>query len=69
MIATHPFETARESVLPLWSQAAQARRSALDARMPEFFVFLRLHGMLFTRLHPGSREGYLRCVKHFTSIN
>ena len=48
MIATHPFETARESVLPLWSPAAQARRSAPDARAPELFVFL--HGMLFTNI-------------------
>jgi protein SMG6 len=48
MIATHPFETARESVLPLWSQVAQARRSAPDARTPELFVFL--HGMLFTNI-------------------
>jgi hypothetical protein len=48
MIATHPFETARESVLPLWSQTAQARRSAPDARAPELFVFL--HGILFTNI-------------------
>ena len=48
MIATHPFETARESVLPLWSPAAQARRSAPDARAPELFVLL--HGMLFTNI-------------------
>ena len=48
MIATHPFETARESVLPLWSPPAQARRSAPDARAPELFVFL--HGMLFTKI-------------------
>ena len=48
MIAIRPFETARESVLPIWSQAAQARRSAPDARAPELFVFL--HGMLFTNI-------------------
>jgi protein SMG6 len=48
MIATHPFETARESVLPLWSPAAQARHSAPDARTPDLFVFL--HGMLFTNI-------------------
>lgn len=48
MIATRPFETARESVLPLWSQTAQVRRSAPDARAPELFVFL--HGMLFTNI-------------------
>jgi protein SMG6 len=50
MIAIQPFETARQSVLPLWSQAAQARRSEStpDARAPELFVFL--HGMLFTNI-------------------
>ncbi|KAH9028113.1 hypothetical protein EDB85DRAFT_2074672 [Lactarius pseudohatsudake] len=48
MIAIRPFETARESVLPLWSQTAQARRSAPDARAPELFVLL--HGMLFTNI-------------------
>ncbi|KAI9455599.1 hypothetical protein BJY52DRAFT_638264 [Lactarius psammicola] len=48
MIAIRPFETARESVLPLWSQPAQARRSAPDARAPELFVLL--HGMLFTNI-------------------
>lgn len=48
MIATHPFETARESDLPLWSQSAQARWLAPDARVPELFVFL--HGMLFTNI-------------------
>ena len=48
MIATHPFKTARESVLPLWSPAAQARCSGPDARAPELFVFL--HGMHFTNI-------------------
>ena len=48
MIATHPFETAHESVLPLWLPPAQARRLAPDTRALELFVFL--HGMLFTRI-------------------
>jgi hypothetical protein len=39
MIAIRPFETPCDSVLPLWSQAAQARRSTPDARAPECFVF------------------------------
>jgi hypothetical protein len=47
MIATHPLETAHESVVPLWSQAAQARRSAPYTRTPEPFVF---HGVLFTNI-------------------
>lgn len=48
MIAIHPFQTSRESILPLWSQAAQARRSAPDATTSELFVLL--HGMLFTNI-------------------
>jgi hypothetical protein len=48
MTATHPFETACESVLPLWSPAARVRRSAPDTCAPELFVFL--HGMLFTNI-------------------
>ena len=48
MIATHPFETARESILPLWSPVARARCLALDARVPVLFVFP--HGMLCTNI-------------------
>ncbi|KAH9483736.1 Telomerase-binding protein EST1A [Psilocybe cubensis] len=44
----HTFPTARESILPIWSHVAQARRSAPDARASELFVFL--HGMLFTNI-------------------
>ncbi|KAI0029640.1 hypothetical protein K488DRAFT_35566, partial [Vararia minispora EC-137] len=48
MIATHPFSTSRESVLPIWSQAAQARRMQADASAADLFVLL--HGMLFTNI-------------------
>ncbi|KAH9853995.1 hypothetical protein C2E23DRAFT_727275 [Lenzites betulinus] len=48
MIAFHPFSTARESVLAMWSPSAQARRQAPDARLSELFVCL--HGMLFTNI-------------------
>ena len=48
MVAFHPFSTARESVLAMWSPAAQARRQVPDARLPELFVLL--HGMLFTNI-------------------
>ena len=48
MKATHPFETAHGSVLPLWSQTAQARRSAPNTCTPEPFVFF--HGVLFTNM-------------------
>ena len=51
MIAIYPFETARcELVFPLWSQTAQARRSAPDAPAPQLFVFL--HEMAFTKIPP-----------------
>ena len=48
MTTLHPFSTSRESVLPLWSAAAQARRILPDSRAPELFVLL--HGMLFTNI-------------------
>ncbi|KAK0199205.1 hypothetical protein DFS33DRAFT_1388905 [Desarmillaria ectypa] len=48
MTTLHPFMTSRESVLPIWSAAAQARRSLPDARVPDLFVLL--HGMLFTNI-------------------
>ncbi len=48
MVAFHPFSTAPESVLAMWSPAAQARRQVPDARLPELFVLL--HGMLFTNI-------------------
>lgn len=48
MTALHPFMTSRESVLPLWSGASQARRMNPDAKVSELFVLL--HGMLFTNI-------------------
>ncbi|KAF9009359.1 hypothetical protein BDQ17DRAFT_1388235 [Cyathus striatus] len=48
MTTLHPFPTARESVLPIWSLAAQTRRALPDARAPELFVLLQ--GMLFTNI-------------------
>ncbi|EIW85261.1 hypothetical protein CONPUDRAFT_141912 [Coniophora puteana RWD-64-598 SS2] len=48
MTTLHPFSTSRESILPIWSLAAQTRRSQPDARAPELFVLL--HGMLFTNI-------------------
>ncbi|KDQ59481.1 hypothetical protein JAAARDRAFT_126988 [Jaapia argillacea MUCL 33604] len=48
MTTLHPFQTARESVLSIWSPTAQARRSQPDARVQDLFVFL--HGMLFTNI-------------------
>ncbi|KAI6038993.1 hypothetical protein EDC04DRAFT_2868129 [Pisolithus marmoratus] len=48
MTTLHPFSTSRESVLPIWSSAAQTRRSQPDASAPELFTLL--HGMLFTNI-------------------
>ncbi|OCH95657.1 hypothetical protein OBBRIDRAFT_767535 [Obba rivulosa] len=48
MIARNPFTTSRESILPVWSAPAQARRLAPDARLTDIFVLL--HGMLFTNI-------------------
>ncbi|KAF8633707.1 hypothetical protein AX17_004365 [Amanita inopinata Kibby_2008] len=48
MTTLHPFSTARESVLPLWSGPAQARRFLPDTPVPDLFVLL--HGMLFTNI-------------------
>ena len=48
MTTLHPFMTSRESILPLWSATAQARRSLPDTRVPELFVLM--HGMLFTNI-------------------
>ena len=49
MTTLHPFPTSRESVLSIWSPAAQARRTQPDvARVPDLFVLL--HGMLFTHI-------------------
>ncbi|KAH6907115.1 hypothetical protein BKA70DRAFT_1372313 [Coprinopsis sp. MPI-PUGE-AT-0042] len=48
MTTLHPFSTSRENILPVWSSAAQARRSLPDARASELFVLL--HGMLFTNI-------------------
>jgi protein SMG6 len=48
MTALHPFSTSRESILPIWSHAAQARRSVPNAKASDLFILL--HGMLFTNI-------------------
>jgi protein SMG6 len=48
MTTLHPFTTSRESVLPIWSAALQARRALPDAHVSDLFVLL--HGMLFTNI-------------------
>jgi protein SMG6 len=48
MTTLHPFFTSRESILPIWSHAAQAHRSLPDAKASDLFILL--HGMLFTNI-------------------
>lgn len=48
MVSLHPFPTSRESILPMWSLPAQARRAVPDARASELFILL--HGMIFTNI-------------------
>lgn len=48
LTALHPFEASREAVLPLFDSAAQFQRSTPEATAMDLFV--RLHGMLFTRI-------------------
>ncbi|KAJ7219067.1 hypothetical protein GGX14DRAFT_589783 [Mycena pura] len=48
MTTLHPFMTSRESVLPMWSASAQARRALPEAHQVDLFVLL--HGMLFTNI-------------------
>jgi protein SMG6 len=48
MTTLHPFLTSRESILSIWSHAAQERRSLPDAKASDLFILL--HGMLFTNI-------------------
>ena len=48
MTTLHPFLTVRESILSIWSHAAQACRSVPDAKASDLFILL--HGMLFTNI-------------------
>ena len=45
MVAFHPFSTARESVLGMWTPTLQARR---HSSLTELFVLL--YGLLFTNI-------------------
>lgn len=48
MTTFYPFLTSRESILSIWSHAAQARRSVPDAKASDLFILF--HGMLFTNI-------------------
>ena len=60
MIAAHPFTTSRETVLPLWSSSAQARRQAPDAGLTD--LFLLLQGMIFTNIQ---LDDFTRVLERF----
>ena len=48
MTTLHPFLTSCESILSIWSHAAQVHRSIPDAKASDLFILL--HGMLFTNI-------------------
>ncbi|SCV69696.1 BQ2448_1090 [Microbotryum intermedium] len=48
LTATHPYVSARESILPLFEEEHQTRRTQSDVSKAELFV--HLHGMLFTKI-------------------
>ncbi|GAA5857330.1 hypothetical protein JCM9279_000299, partial [Rhodotorula babjevae] len=48
LAATHPYVSARESILPLFEDEHQQRRTQPDVTKAELFV--HLHGMLFTKI-------------------
>ena len=48
LVVTHDFATSRESILPLFDSALQSQRKLPDADATDLFI--RLHGMLFTRI-------------------
>ena len=59
----HPFLTSRESILSIWSHAAQAPRSVPDAKASDLFILL--HGMLFTNIQLDNFQPTLaRFIKH-----
>ena len=60
MVAFHPFSTAHESVLGMWTQLLQVQRQAPNASLTELFV--GLHGMLFTNIQ---LNDFKRVLEHF----
>ncbi|KAK4051322.1 hypothetical protein OIV83_002806 [Microbotryomycetes sp. JL201] len=48
LTTSHPYASARESILPLFEEENQARRTRSEVSKSELFV--HLHGMLFTKI-------------------
>ncbi|KAI5475658.1 nucleotide binding protein, PINc domain protein [Pseudohyphozyma bogoriensis] len=60
LTTTHPYLSARESILPLFEDELQARRTQPDVTKAELFV--HLHGMLFTKI---SLDDFDVCLERF----
>ncbi|KAK4701626.1 hypothetical protein P7C70_g4605, partial [Phenoliferia sp. Uapishka_3] len=60
LTAHHPYVSARESILPLFEDEHQARRTQPDVTKAELFV--HLHGMLFTKIQ---LDDFDDCVGRF----
>ncbi|GAA6058922.1 hypothetical protein JCM10212_002874 [Sporobolomyces blumeae] len=60
LTATNPYVSARESILPLFDQEHQSRRTLPEVAKSELFV--HLHGMLFTKI---SLDDFDDCLERF----
>lgn len=60
LTTAHPYLSARESILPLFEEEHQARRTQSDVSQHELFV--HLHGMLFTKI---SLDDFEDCLERF----
>ncbi|GAA5830778.1 hypothetical protein JCM3766R1_003423 [Sporobolomyces carnicolor] len=60
LTASHPYLSARESILPLFDQEHQSRRTLPEVAKSELFV--HLHGMLFTKI---SLDDFDDCLGRF----
>ncbi|KAK4685352.1 hypothetical protein P7C73_g4803, partial [Tremellales sp. Uapishka_1] len=71
LTASHPFGSARESILPLFDSALQSQRSLPEATAMDLFV--RLHGMLFTRISldsfPSVMSRYMERLEEDASLD
>lgn len=62
LTTSHPYPSARESILPLFERSAQARRISEEASIIDLFV--HMHGILFTRIQVDDFDGvYVRFKK------
>ncbi|PWN37250.1 uncharacterized protein FA14DRAFT_159387 [Meira miltonrushii] len=65
LTTSHPYPSARESILPLFERSAQARRISEEASIVDLFV--HMHGILFTRIQVDDFDGvYVRFKKLLT---